>query len=96
MTILISPLITEKTMLAASRGVYTFQAALNANKYQVKELVEELFSVHVTKVTTTIIKPAAKRTGRRRLPGKNTPTKVARVHLKPGESIALFDLKEDK
>ena len=95
MTILIKPIITEKSMLNASRGVYTFQVARSATKHQVKELVSKIFSVHVTRVNTTIIKPTVKNTGRRRLAGLTATIKIARVWLKKGETISLFDLKEE-
>ena len=96
MNLLIKPHITEKSMLAASRGVYTFIVARHANKNQLAELVEKTFKVNVTKVSTSIIKTAQKRTGKRRLRVSHPPLKSARFWLKKGESISLFDIKEDK
>lgn len=95
MSHIIKPLITEKTMLAASQGVYTFVVASHSSKHQLKELIEELFQVNVVKVTSNITKKAAKRTGRRRLPTAVSAQKTVRVTLKKGETISLFDLKED-
>ena len=95
MTILIKPIITEKSMADAARSIFTFQVLPSATKHQIRELVTELFSVHVTKVNTTIIKPTAKRTGRRRLASTTATKKIARVWLKKGETISLFDLKEE-
>lgn len=96
MNLLIKPLITEKSMHDASRGVYTFIVKTSATKSQLKELVQTLFKVKVTKLTTTTTKPATKKTGRRRLSTATTPTKLARLWLKAGQSISLFDLKEEK
>lgn len=95
MTILIRPIITEKSMADAARSVYTFQVAPSATKHQIRELITELFSVHVTRVNTTIKKPTAKRTGRRKLIVATPTKKIARVWLKKGETISLFDLKEE-
>lgn len=94
MTNLLKPLITEKSMTAASAGVYTFAVTLAASKPQIKSEIEALYDVHVTKLTLHIIKNPAKRVGRRRLLASQSPLKIARVWLKEGESIALFDLKE--
>lgn len=95
-TLLIKPHLTEKSMLAASRGVYTFVVASLATKHEVKALVQELFKVSVTKVTSTTIQQPPRRTGKKRLATSVSPLKLARVWLKEGQSIALFDLKEDK
>lgn len=95
MTIILNPVITEKSMRDAASSVYTFRVVPTATKHQIKELTEELFSVHVTKVNTTIIKPVARRTGRKRLASATAIKKIARVWLKKGETISLFDLKEE-
>lgn len=95
MTTLIKPLITEKSMRDAARGVYTFQVTLTSTKHQVKQEVENLFSVNVTQVNTRTTKQATHRTGRRRLLSSQTPKKFASVSLKQGQTIPLFDLKED-
>lgn len=93
--LLIKPLITEKSMADAARGVYTFVVAQAATKSQLRELVNELFKVHVVKVTTSTTTQPSRRTGRRRLVTTAPPQKLARFFLKKGESISLFDLKED-
>ena len=52
MDITIKPVITEKaTQLTERRGVYTFHVSPEANKYQIKDAVEEIFGVKVTRVT---------------------------------------------
>lgn len=96
MNILIKPIITEKSMFNASRGVYTFMVERGSNKHQIKEAVEGLFAVKVMKVNTSLVTPAEKRTGRLRLKRSSPSVKTARVTLKAGQSIELFDLKEEK
>lgn len=96
MNLLIKPHITEKSMLAASRGVYTFLVAPHASKHQLSELIEKTFKVKVIKTSTSITKTAEKKTGKRRLSVSHPSLKFARFWLKKGDSISLFDLKEDK
>ena len=67
---------------------YTFEVARNANKYQIKDAVEELFSVHVTRVNTINVKPKTKRV--RYIAGKTRQWKKAVVTLAEGESIEIF------
>ncbi len=93
-TTLIKPIITEKSMLAASRGVYTFQVLMSCSKHQVKESVETIFKVNVEKINTVTRFSPAKSSGPKRLPGKSARFKIATVKLKKGQTIDLFDLKE--
>ena len=93
---LLKPIITEKSMLGASRGIFTFEIENSTRKGAVRTLVQDLFKVHVTKVTTKVSHNEAKKTGTRRLSGPTGKSKYATVWLKKGESIALFDLKEGK
>ncbi|MFH1244796.1 MAG: 50S ribosomal protein L23 [bacterium] len=95
MTIL-KPIITEKSMVSARAGCYTFAVVKGANKYQVKEAVETAFKVNVTRLNISRRHVPAPRTGTKRLSGNSSYLKYAIVKLKPGQSIDLFDLKETK
>lgn len=44
------PILTEKTNLQMSKGVYTFAINVNANRTEVKNTVEFIFNVKVKKV----------------------------------------------
>lgn len=92
---LIKPVITEKSMYLASTGVYTFMIQPSATKHQVKTAVETLFGVNVLDVKTTTIHTPTATTGRRRIKVARSNRKFARVSLKKGQSISLFDLKEN-
>ena len=53
MDIMIKPIVTEKaTALSEKLNRYTFCVSPDANKYQIKNLVEELYGVKVTSVNT--------------------------------------------
>lgn len=96
MDIIISPVITEKSMAQASTGKYTFKVDVRANKNAIKNAVEKNFSVNVIGVSTITIKGRSARTGQRRLEKTLSPFKKAIVELKTGEKIGLFELGEDK
>ncbi|MGD9129459.1 MAG: 50S ribosomal protein L23 [Candidatus Woesebacteria bacterium] len=91
--ILKRPVVTEKSLkLANSENVYTFEVAKTANKDQIKQAVEELFSVHVLAVNTVMKAKSKKRTGKKRMIKTIAKRKKALVKLQEGESIALFDV----
>lgn len=93
---LVKPIITEKSMVSARGGRYTFAVVKDANKYQVKEAVETAFKVKVTHLNISRRHVPALRTGAKRLAGHSSFLKYAVVKLKTGQSIDLFDLKETK
>lgn len=61
--IILRPVITENSMLAASEKKYTFKVATDSNKIEIAHAVEELFGVKVAKVNTMNCKGRAKRVG---------------------------------
>ncbi len=85
------PVITEKaTALSDELNQYVFEVARKANKLQVKEAVEVIFEVNVTKVRT-MVQPAKR--GRRGRAGalRTKEWKKAIVTLAPGDQIDLFN-----
>ena len=61
--IIIRPVITERSTIESSKGKYTFVVDKNANKVQIRQAVEELFSVKVLKVNTVNYDGKMKRQG---------------------------------
>ncbi len=87
--VIIKPLVTEQGMhFANTRSAYSFQVNKKANKTQIRNAIERLYSVKVDKVHT------ANRHGKYRRKGRHfgmTPTwKKAVVYLKPEFHIDLF------
>lgn len=80
------PRLSEKTVyLQNNLDVYTFEVHPKANKTQIREAVESLFSVKVKKVATMNCRGKQRRT---RLSIGTTPAwKKAYVTLVDGESI---------
>lgn len=92
MNVIISPIITEKTMMDASKGKFTFRVGRFATKEDIKKVVEKKFKVNVTNISTSVIKGKSIRSGMRRTEKKLTPVKKATVTLKKGEKIGMFEL----
>ena len=81
-----SPHITEKTSsLSTKKNQVVFRVNKSATKNQIKKAVEELFSVSVTSVTTSISKGKTKRNKFGSY--KRSDFKKAFVSLKQGDEI---------
>ncbi len=91
--VIVRPIISEKSMDESGRGKYTFEVHGDASKIQVKEAVEELFKVQVTKVSVLTTKAKEKRRGtkRGRISGWTTPWRKAMVTLAAGQKIEFFE-----
>jgi large subunit ribosomal protein L23 len=88
--ILKTHLATERTTsLREANNEYVFEVDKKANKYHIRQAVEEAFKVKVESVNTMIV-PGKKRRIRRE-EGKTSTWKKAVVRLKKGESITAFD-----
>jgi large subunit ribosomal protein L23 len=86
--VLIAPHISEKATIAAEkRRQFVFKVAKDATKPEIKAAVEELFSVKVKSVQTTIVPGKSKRFGR--FEGRRGDTKKAYVSLQPGFDISF-------
>ena len=89
--IIIRPVVSEKSYGLLEAGVYTFVVAPDANKLQIREAVESIFNVRVTKVNTLNRKGKRKRNRRTFTFGKRSDTKRAIVTLAAGDRIELFE-----
>ena len=84
---LLAPIITEKSTLVAEENKIIFRVPLTATKPDIKEAVENLFKVDVTKVNTILVKGKTKRF--RGKPGRRSDFKKAIVTLKDGQSVDI-------
>lgn len=89
--IIISPIITEKSMKVSEGGKYSFVVAQSASKTAIRHAVGSLFKVNVVSIQTSIIKGRQKRNGARRIEVTQPAWKKAMVQLKKGEKIGLFE-----
>ncbi|WP_055428034.1 50S ribosomal protein L23 [Bifidobacterium aesculapii] len=86
--IIIKPVVSEKSYAASDRGQYTFVVAPNANKVQIKQAIEQIFNVKVTKVNT--LNREGKRTRTRTGYGRRVSQKRAIVSVAEGQTIDIF------
>ena len=91
MSVLIRPVVSEKSYALMDRSVYVFIVDPRATKIEVRHAVEQAFGVRVTNVNTLNRKGKATRNRRTNVKGKRPDTKRAIVTLHPDDSIDLFD-----
>ena len=83
------PLVTERSMDALEHAnTYVFEVHPKANKVQIRNAVERLFSVKVLSVRTAIRRGKSRRTRVREVALPDW--KKAWVRLKEGDTIELF------
>ena len=85
------PVLTEKSYAAMADKKYTFEVAINANKTEIKQAIEEIFEgVKVESVNTMRTLGKMKRQGRTQ--GRTPEVKKAIVTLKPdSKGIPFFE-----
>ena len=84
------PLVTEKGTEMLSEGNWVmFRVNTEANKIQIREAVEKIFSVRVLQVNTQVVRGKSRRFGK--TVGHLKGWKKAMVQLKEGEKIEIFE-----
>jgi large subunit ribosomal protein L23 len=91
-SVIVRPLVTEKSTALSGVNKYIFEVDMRANKPQIKEAVEKAFEVTVTGVNVMVMK--GKSHGGRRFRRRVTFSpdwKKAVVTLAPEDRIELFE-----
>jgi large subunit ribosomal protein L23 len=85
------PIVTEKSTYQVKLHQYAFEVAPEATKAQIRDAVQSIWNVEVTKVNVAVVPPKRARRGRygRRLVIRNKRYKKAIVTLAPGQTIDL-------
>jgi large subunit ribosomal protein L23 len=89
--VILRPVVSEKSYALLEQGVYTFIVAPSANKIEIRQAVERIFSVKVAKVTTLNRPGKRKRNRKGSTFGQRNDTKRAMVKLQPDYSIPIFE-----
>jgi large subunit ribosomal protein L23 len=89
--VIIRPVVSEKSYALLDRGVYVFVVHPDANRTQVRQAIEEIFSVRVAKVNTLNRKGKRKRNRRTATYGQRPDVKRAIVTLAGNDRIDLFE-----
>lgn len=87
--VIIRPVITEHSYDVMDNNVYTFEVAKDSNKIEIRQAIEAIFGVTVTKVNTLNVKPKPKRV-RYAKKGYTRTWKKAMVTLAEGDTIEIF------
>ncbi len=89
--IILEPMFTEKSSnMLSNQNSYCFKVARDANKIEIRQAIESIFSVHVSEVNTMNFKGKSKRMGR--YTGQRPSWKKAIVTVKAGDAIPGFEL----
>ena len=88
--ILLKPIVTEKTArLNVSENTYVFRVGDSANKIQIKDAVEQVFGVRVSRVRTARMPGKPKRFGKHW--GHTAAWKKAFVTLAEGDTLNFYE-----
>jgi large subunit ribosomal protein L23 len=90
--VIIRPIVSEKSYALLAANKYTFRVHDDAHKTQIRQAVEEIFSVRVLEVRTMSVKSKPKRRGTSF--GRTREWKKAVVQLHPEDTIELFEGQE--
>lgn len=93
-SLVLKPVISEKSMSLAAKNVYMFEVPLSTNKIEVARAVKLTFKVDTTKVRIAITKGKVKQL--RGIKGQRNDIKKAFVTVKKGQSIKVFEMEESK
>ena len=81
------PVITEKATILSEKNKVVFKVNNKANKKSIKNNIEKIFKVNVTKVNTILMKPKTKLVRGKLV--KKKGFKKAIITLKKGQSIDM-------
>ena len=79
-------------MLTEKRNRYTFRVSPQANKFQIQDMVEKLYGVHVVRVNTMIVRGKNKSRYTRSgiIKGGTSDYKKAIITVADGETIDFY------
>jgi len=88
-SVLIEPVLTEKSNIVRESGQYTFRVNPKADKADIMAAVAKAFNVHPVSCNVINVTPKPKRLRGRA--GKTATWKKAIVRLAAGETIKVFE-----
>ena len=89
--VIIKPVVSEKSYALLDKGIYIFVVRPDANKIEIRQAIESIFSVEVVKVNTLNRKGKRKRNRRQPTFGTRPDVKRAIVTLAPGQTIPILE-----
>lgn len=96
MIVIRRPIISEKSMKLAEKGLYVFEVDKEATKLQIGRIVADKFNVKVMSVKTVNVKGKTKQQRRVRKSYLTQGFKKAIVAVKKGDKIAIFETPKEE
>lgn len=92
MSVLIRPIVTEKSQDQIAKGKYSFQVALKANKIEIAKAIEAMYGVTVANVSTLrqFGKSKSRMSRSKVTTGRTSTFKKAIVTLQEGDIIDFY------
>lgn len=90
--LILKPVISEKSMVLATKNTYMFEVPMTTNKIEVARAVKDTFKVEPTQVRVAITKGKVKQL--KGIKGRRSPVKKAYVTVKKGQSIKIFEVEK--
>ena len=91
-SVIIRPIVSEKSYALLAANKYTFRVHEDAHKTQIRQAIEQIWNVRVLEVRTMSVKSKPKRRGTSF--GRTREWKKAVVELHPEDTIELFEGQE--
>ncbi len=91
-SLVLKPVISEKSMALASKHTYMFEVPMATNKIEISRAIKDTFKVDVAQVRVAIIKGKVKQL--KGIKGQRSSTKKAYVTVKKGQSIKIFEVEK--
>jgi len=94
--VLLSPVVTEKSVSSQASKKYTFLVHLDTNKVEIAHAVEQAYGVTVESVNIIPVQKKVRKAGRNRIITKRQASKKAIVTIDPKQTIDFSKVKTSK
>jgi large subunit ribosomal protein L23 len=89
-SIVLKPIVTEKSYGASNTNVYTFKVNMKATKYSIAKEMKRMYGVDAVDVNTSVTPGKKRRIVGTRMTVKTGRWKKAIIKIKEGQKIELF------
>ena len=89
-SVILKPIVTEKSYEAVTANVYTFKVNMKATKHSIEKEIKRMYGVDAVAVNTSVTAGKKRRIIGTRMTVKTPKWKKASVKIKEGQKIELF------
>lgn len=94
--IILTPIMTEKSLMDQAKGKYSFWVNKAASKFQIIEAFKSIFSINPLQINTIKLKGKNKTDWKRRRPINKPDRKKAIISIPKDKKIESLVIKSDK